>query len=252
MSNTKFSDIVSQTITLTTTTPGLTIAVNAPAHAIGVEVQGTGATTPTWNLTPRLQLAWWYDVSALSYTDITGPLTDRSSAQSINSFDGAATAAGDLIYLGCDVPFRGVYIDVTNTNSSASVLDGSYWDGTNWTDLTLTDGTTSGGATFAQDAPVTWTVPTDWTTRSVNGSTPLFWMFLWASADFDATVSVANAVPLGIQTTQATSVATTSIPKPRYFFDRALTGGVEATGDNADTLVVDWLCSGKRVKFATE
>ena len=253
MSNTKISEIITQTITLTTTTPGLTIAVNAPGHAIGVEVQGTGASTPTWNLTPRLQKAWWYDVAPTpTYTDITDSLSDRTSAQAINSFDGAAAAAGDLIYLGCDVPFRGVYVDVTNTNGNAAALDGSYWNGSAWTDLTVTDGTSATSKTFAQDAPVTWTVPTDWATYSVNGSVNLFWVFLWTDADLDSSVSLANVVPLGIQTTQATSVATTSIPKPRYFFDRQLIGGVEATGDNTDTLVVDWLCGGKRIKFASE
>lgn len=250
--NTKLTEVITQTITLTTTTPGLTIAVNAPGAAVGAEIQGTGASTPTWNFTPRLKRAQWYDVSALSYTDITVPLTDRTSAQSINSFDGAAAAAGDLLYLGCDVPFRGVYIDVTNTNGTASTMDGSYWNGTAWTDLTLTDGTAATGATLGQDAPVTWTMPTDWATTTVNGSPSLFYVFLWVSADLDSTVSIANAVPLGVQTTQASSVATTSIPKPRYWFDRENVGGIEATGDNADTLVIDWLCAGRRVKLASE
>lgn len=240
----EFTNVISQTITLTTTSPGLTIAVNHPAGARAAEIYGTGTSTPTWNFTPRLRKAFWYDVTAGTYTDITTALTDRTTATSINSFDGAASHAGDLLYIGCDVPFRGVYVDVTNTNGTASTLDASYWNGA-WTDLSTTDGTASGGATLAQDAPITWTMPTDWATTSVNGTGNLFWVYLWVSADLDSSVSIANLVPLGVQTAQPTSVAITSTVRPRYIFDNALTGGIEATGDNADTLVINWLCSGR-------
>lgn len=254
MSNvTHLTHVITQTITLTTTTPGLTIAVNMPPGAAAVELQGTGASTPTWQLCPRLRKAWWFDDSAGAYTDITKALTDRTTTSAINSFEGAADPYKDFIYLGCDVPFRGAYVDVTNTNGTASVLNALYPTAQDtWAGLTETDGTASAGACLAQDAPITWTVPSDWVKTIENGSGPFFWVRFGVTVTLDATVSLAAAVPLSVQTNRASLAASTVFPKPRYWFDRQEVGGIEATGDNTDTMIIDWLCNSKNMTLAAE
>jgi hypothetical protein len=72
----------------------------------------------------------------------------------------ATLAAGEALYLGADVPFGGVAVDMSAAvNGTGSVLTVEYWNGTAWVSLSATDNTASGGATFAQDGLVTWTMP---------------------------------------------------------------------------------------------
>lgn len=222
--------LIGDSFTLTTTTPGLTIARNRPEKAIGVEVSAIFATTvvtPTWNFTPRLVKAFHYDDSLAKYNEITNALRDRfTAAADISSFEGAADPYKDFIYLCCKVPFRGVYIDITNTNATASLLNALYptAQGT-WVGLTETDGSAAAGATLAQDAPLTWTVPTDWvrTTEGPAGnSLGGYWVRLGVSVTLDSSVTIANMVPLGVQTGGAlvrgylTSDVERQYPKHQY------------------------------------
>lgn len=72
----------------------------------------------------------------------------------------ATLANGEALYLGADVPFAGVAVDMSAAvNSNVSTLTVQYWNGSAWVSLAPTDGTASGGATFAQDGLVTWTMP---------------------------------------------------------------------------------------------
>jgi hypothetical protein len=72
----------------------------------------------------------------------------------------ATLANGEALYLGANVPFGGVAVDMSAAvNGNVSTLLGQYWNGTAWVSLSITDGTASGGATFAQDGLITWTMP---------------------------------------------------------------------------------------------
>src|SRR3990167_3110596 len=238
MADTRINHVVAETITLATAGK-LTMATPLPAGAIGVEFYGTGASTPTWQFCPILRHFWWYDDSAGTYTNGTAELTDRTSTLALNSLE----ATNDFLYIGCDEQFRGVFINITNTNTTASTdLAATYWDGSAWTGLTETDNTASGGISFAQDGNVVWTMPTDWAKTSVNGVQNLYCVRFNFDAAFDATVSIADLTPLSVQTNRPSSPASTP-PLPRYFFDRGSVGGIEATGDNADTLVITWFCA---------
>lgn len=106
-------------------------------------------------------------ITASTITDGSEALQDNATGTTLvlDSLD--TFANGNAIYIGAHDQFRGVDIDVGNTNSTASVLTVKYWDGSAWSDITATDGTASGGATFAQDGLVTWTVPSGWTTTSL-------------------------------------------------------------------------------------
>jgi hypothetical protein len=136
-------------------------------------------------------------------TDGSGALQDASTATSLTLSSMSTAANADYLYVGSHIPFRGVNVDVGNTNGTASVLTVKYWktDST-WATITATDGTASAGATLAQDGNVTWTVPTDWfkarlvdTTSprpaNVVGSTaPLYWTRWEVSVALDSSVTV--------------------------------------------------------------
>lgn len=246
MTDQKVTHMVSGTTTLAT--GNLTQAQNAPRGVLGVELYGTGASTPTFQFCPLLMGALYFDNSAGTYTDARAELTSRVAADvlTLNSME----AAVDFVYFGCDVPFRGIYLNVGNTNGTASVLAATYWDGAAWTGLTETDGTASAGATLAIDNILTWTVPTDWAKTSVQ-SNNLYWVRFAVSVTLDASVTLVEAIPLSIQTNKAASPAAT-VPWPRYWFDRGVVGGIESTGDNADTLVCNWICSRRDSVYTAE
>lgn len=265
--------VVGDAFTLTTTTPGLTIAKNRPEKAIAVGLMSVFATTvatPTWNLTPRLKRAYWFDDSAQRYTDITNALRDRVTADAtLTAFEGAADPFKDFIYLCCNVPFRGVYLDIGTVNAIASILGPSVptAQGT-WVNLVFTDGSAAAGATFAQDAPITWTVPATWVPTTEGpaiggaGDAPLtrgYWMRMGATVTLSATVTIANMVPLPIQTASAimlgaiTSDAQRQLAPPRFFFfNPDEIGGIMATGATAEVVRATWLCRQDRGGLVAE
>ena len=143
--------------------------------------------------------------------DSNGELIDRSNVAqdagdagtiNLSSFD--TLANGDAIYIGSHVPFRGVHVDGTLFNGTASTLTVEYWNGSAWVTITPTDGSASAGATFGQDGAVTWTVPTSWATgelakmlnidakRVGQAQTPIYWTRWTVSAALDSTTTVAN------------------------------------------------------------
>ena len=83
----------------------------------------------------------------------------------IDSFDTAAN--NNYIYVGADVPFRGVAVDLNNKNDVASVLTVNYPVNKAWVDTGNGDTTDVGGDTLKQDGNVTWTVPVPWTKQSL-------------------------------------------------------------------------------------
>ncbi len=259
--------LLGDVLTLTTTTPGLVVARNRPAMAIGIEVISlfaTGVSTPTWNLTPRLRQAWHFDDSLGKYNDITAALRDRfTAAADISSAEGAADPYKDFIYLCCNVPFTGVYVDITNANGTASVLNALYPTAQDvWTGFTETDGTAAAGATLAQDAPLTWTMPTDWVVTAegpVGNKLAGYWARLGFTATLDASVSIANLTPLPVQTIggkiaqgAATADAVRALSPRPYFFNPEEVGGVMAAGVTTETIRVTWLCRQDRGALVAE
>ena len=137
---------------------------------------------------------------------------DNTTTLGMNSFP--ALASGGIILVGSTIPFRGVAVDVQNTNSTAATLTVDYpiSDDT-WASISATDGTASGGAPFAQDGNVTWTIPTAWAAASLNRlyaskarkssdvyNHKLYWTRWSVDAAFDASVSVNQMRPLARST----------------------------------------------------
>ena len=131
-----------------------------------------------------------------AYTDITA-----AAPATINSFD-----TTDYIWLGFSEPVSGFYVDVTNTNSNASVISLTYWDGVSFKATpAVTDGSINAGATFGQDGIVSMaSIPSGWspvaaTNAGVTGTnTPvtittdeLYWLRVAVSVQFDNSVTVA-------------------------------------------------------------
>lgn len=123
---------------------------------------------------------------------------DNTVTNVINSFD--TLANGDAFYIASLEPFRGLHIDVQNTNGSANDMTAVYSRATSLATLTITDNTDT-GASLAQDGTVTWTVPTDWSAQPFNllfntrfhgaiYEQPLYWIRLAWSAAVDSSTSL--------------------------------------------------------------
>lgn len=145
--------------------------------------------------------------------DISDEMQDGDAEDfAINSFDTAAN--NNFIYIGAEIPFRGVKVNLNNLNDTASVLTVKYPSigGTSWLDISATDGTDVSGDTLKQDGDVTWTVPAEWprvglkphgdTTRNDGpyGAT-LYWTRWEVSAAIDSTVDLVELRALNRVTT---------------------------------------------------
>lgn len=140
---------------------------------------------------PAIQKVWFYDASDALYTDLTANLTDRNTSTSSGTTMNAMTSS-DFLYVGSHRRYAGWAVDVGSANALASTATVTYWNGSAWTNITATDGTQSGGdTTLAVDGNITWTVPTDWTARSVNSETAdYFWTRLAVSATLTNPTSI--------------------------------------------------------------
>ena len=236
----KIAHMRGETLTLATTV-GYSQVLGAPPGANMLEVEVPSATKENISLllTPKLRHIWYYDDSATDkYTNFTKEFSDRNtstgSGTSLNTF-----ATADFIYFGGYRRFRGLAVNVANTNGTGSVATVKYWDGTAWTDITATDGTISGAQTLGQDGLITWTVPTDWTTTTVNGVADLYWVRYSVGTALDATVSIIEVYSLANLTLNSTNTDAEgqdyvllqsnaqSLPPYRYYFDSERYGGVE-------------------------
>lgn len=245
MSN-KLTGIVGESITFAT--GDLVRCFQAPYGATGVEIRGAVLANDGWNFTPRLKKAWKFTASGSVYRDDTDAVRERGTNQTATYNSMAANT--DFIYVGADVPFRGTYINVVNANGTASNLVATYTksDGT-WAGLTETDGTASGGAALAIDNIVTWTVPTDWEKRVVNGAGPHYWVRYAFDGGTDSATSLAEIIPMPIQPSLSTTiggsdtpvVVATAVTPPRYWFDPSHVGGVEVTAANTEVVRIEWL-----------
>lgn len=125
----------------------------------------------------------------------------------------ATTAA---LWIGAEIPFRGVFADIQATNSNTATAVTAYWSATGPTMATLTsaDGTFSGVATFNVDGGITWTVPTDWTVgtlRTIAGAVngipysgeSLYWVKLTVSAALDASTTLDQLLAMNRSTNYA-------------------------------------------------
>lgn len=145
-------------------------------------------------LRTRADVSQAFSYTASTYADKSGVI-NSASENDLNLATVFATAGSDALYLGYTQPFRGVFVRMLETvSSAASVLSVAYWNGS-WENLLINDGTIqTAGKTFSASGSVTWLLPMDWVTRAVNNSTRYYWVKLTVSA----TPTGATASQIGV------------------------------------------------------
>jgi len=120
------------------------------------------------------------------YSAVSGTFTDwTAAAQSATAEDltlATIFGTGSVCYVGSAALFRGLSLRVTDTPSAtAATLTVALWrDG--WRTVAAADGTVhAAGVSCSGGGAITWTLPDDWTLRSLNSLTA-YWARLSLSA----------------------------------------------------------------------
>jgi hypothetical protein len=116
--------------------------------------------------------------SSVQYDD-GGAFTDYTTASNNSTtadvfFVPATPAVNDAWYVGSDTPFTDAFIKFSTQGVGTWTITWEYYNGS-WTALTgVTDNTTGFKAVTTYPVNVTWTMPTDWTTVSINSVTKYY------------------------------------------------------------------------------
>lgn len=204
------------------------------------EAAGTGADVD-WKYLNKVTAALFYDDSLGTYTNYADELQDKYETSRVMVLDDMQTE--DYVYLGFEVPVRGIYIDVGAGDAGAGVMSVDYWDGSAWSDITPTDG----GSNWGSDGEVTWTVPTDWVSNQVDAVAGKFWVRISTSLDLDSEVEIRAILGLhkeSIDSAPAKIDAGTSEDgvEGLTFFDKRKVNGIQfkQAGSAAPTVSVTW------------
>lgn len=147
-----------------------------------------------YRLVTRAEVTKAFGYTGSVYTDLTTACQDTTD-DDLNLATVLATVGTDALYLGSTRPFRGLFVRMTDSVSAvAGTLAVAYFNGV-WSSLALADGTTkAAGKPFSGGGSVSWTLPTDWQRRKVNGSDALY----WAKVTISATPTSAKAGQIGV------------------------------------------------------
>jgi hypothetical protein len=120
---------------------------------------------------------WIYDASTDVYVDETTDFNDAGDADW--SPVPTSEAVDDYVAIGLADKFT--KLDLDNANGTAGVGGTGTWqywsESGQWLDLAgVTDGTSGFTATAADGQIVTFTAPTDWATRAINGGSSLYFI----------------------------------------------------------------------------
>lgn len=159
-----------------------------------------------YKLRTRAEVTQAFGYTSSTYSDVTGATRD-TTADDVHLASVFATPSTDALYLGSTQPFRGLFLRLLDTVSSAAgVLAVSYFNG-NWEALTIADATVQvAGKTLSAGGSITWVLPVDWMTRVVNGSSALYWVKVTTSA-----------VPTGAQAGQIGVIRSSALRAPATF-----------------------------------
>jgi hypothetical protein len=106
----------------------------------------------------------WKEETGPAFTDTTMAFSDTGTDVQIFAAD------DDRIYVGHDTVFEAIAVLLAIVSSADIAAVFEYWNGSAWTALTVTDGTIG----FTQNGDITFTVPGDWASVDVNGSTKFY------------------------------------------------------------------------------
>lgn len=137
---------------------------------------------------------WGY--TAAAYTDYTSAAKDDTE-EDVPLATVFTTFGTDILYVGCDYEFEGLWVQLLDSlNANTATLTVAYWGPTGWTSLTISDGTSVTSKTFAQSGRITWTLPTTWERRTLNGTDEYYWVKLTVSAALTAGTAATQMLPL--------------------------------------------------------
>lgn len=120
-----------------------------------------------------LSQAWQVANAAPTFVDITTAI-NNATANDAAPFP-AGEAAGDYFAAGYTSTF-GSFKVVLGTAGTVGTLVWEYWNGIAWTALTGVTDPSNGFTAAAGTYTVTYTAPTDWAARSLNGSASLYYI----------------------------------------------------------------------------
>lgn len=106
-----------------------------------------------------------------------GVFTDETTAANSSVIDDmtllpASAVAGDAYYFGDPEEFPRLRLDLSQDGVGTWTGVWEYWNGA-WTPLSgVQDGTDTGSGAFQQDGVVSWTLPNDWATTTINSQGP--------------------------------------------------------------------------------
>jgi hypothetical protein len=131
--------------------------------------------------------------NGVAYTDYSANVIDNNPATQADLDALDTVANGDWFVIGGPVPFIGAALDMdaANVNANNAVLTVEYWTGAAWAAMAaMTDGTiVAAGKTLSGDGQVTWRLPTDWASSTINAITA-YWVRCSVNAALSAAVDV--------------------------------------------------------------
>lgn len=145
---------------------------NAAANSFDNTPTASGAYT-----VPTESLGQVWQVVAVGPTFVDETADANSATAADWQIFPASEAVADYVAIGFRKPFKKVTFDSTGgTAGTVGVVVWEYWNGA-WVALTgVTDGTTGFTAALGANQNLTFTVPTDWVTQSLNGSPLLYYI----------------------------------------------------------------------------
>ena len=119
---------------------------------------------------------WYFDDSASEFTEET--LDAKGPSNADWTVFPATEAVGDYAAFGYTSTFTQLKFDYANgTAGVGGTVSWEYWNGTTWTALSgVTDNTNSLTVAVADGLTVTWTLPTDWATRTLSSVESLYYV----------------------------------------------------------------------------
>ena len=106
-------------------------------------------------------------------------------------------STSDYLYLGSDSTFKGVKFEFHTRGSNYNLVIEYYNDssGTGWQQLTANDNNLSDNTSnFISDGKISWDIPSDWTTTSVNGVSK-YWIRISTSTTPVTTAKAYYVIP---------------------------------------------------------
>ena len=127
--------------------------------------------------------------SGAGYTDNT----TEAGTEGGTAFD-LMNSTNDYLYLGLDSTFKSVKFEF-QTRGSNYTLKVEYYGASGWTELTANDNNLSDNTSnFESDGRISWNIPSDWATTSVNDTTK-YWIRISTTTDPVTTAKAYYIIP---------------------------------------------------------